>query len=239
MLRTACAPASSTVPLRHVLQPLANAQRRSPVDGRVPDCRAACAAVCRSADLSRPPLHRALADGPGVPRTASCPHRAQCRFALPDTAAPVFTSRPAARAARCWSAVQSACPGCPVYVLLPSPPDRTAQCHPSLPLCLITTVFEGARSLCGPRARAAGVCVAAQPACSGCTVFVPMVSPPVRTAQCHPSLPLCLITTVQENQGHCAVRVLGLHGACADGQSACSDCPMPPLLPVVSAATPT
>ena len=151
----------------------------------------------------------------------------------------MFTSRPACSGRRCWSAVQSACPGCPVYVLLPSPPARTAQCHPSLPLCLITTVFEGARSLYGPRARAAGVCVAAQPACSGCTVFVPMVSPPVRTAQCHPSLPLCLITTVQENQGHCAVRVLGLHGACADGQSACSDCPMPPLLPVVSAATPT
>ena len=56
-----------TVPLRHVLQPLANAQRRSPVDGRVPDCRAACAAVCRSADLSRPPLHKALARRPGCP----------------------------------------------------------------------------------------------------------------------------------------------------------------------------
>ena len=139
-------------------------------------------------------MHRALADGPGVPRTASCPHRAQCRFALPDTAVPVFTSRPACSGRRCWSAGQSACPGCPVYVLLPSPPARTAQCHPSLPLCLITTVLREQghctvrvlgplvlMSLCSPRARAAR-CVCQ---CSVRLPGLPNATPPTCRLCCH------------------------------------------------------
>ena len=92
-------------------------------------------------------------------------------------------------------AVQPACSDCPVYVLLLSPPARTAQCHP------LPTSYTGL-----PRSPDEPVSTA-RSACSGHPVLVLLCSPRARAARC-----VC----------QCSVRLPGLPNA------------SPPTIPDVS-----